>query len=402
LAHRFIRFVSSLGRDQRGTIALIFGLMIVPLILAIGVGVDYARAAQFRAQLQGITDSSALAGAAAFVSCASQTTGTTAATNYFNNAKTYLTPNSGFGSGPTVTPGPTSCSSSTTAFTMTVTASTTMPTTLMALYMSSIPITTSSTATNPVVTGNFDTGGFVSYACDTNIVYWYVVPPKGGVPAASAMNELWSNNSATPPSTATFQVTASQKIGFAIQNITGARPTSLGGCNYGNNGYGSQPGDAQWLYSSLTPPTLDYTTGPGGISTGSHATNFPTTENCTLIVEQGTTSHGSTSYPSAPQGNCYSSNGQNENDNTYSGGNMTGVTCCDSTTLTMTTTLTNAAPSCSQLGGNSYQYDWNDNGGNFDSYNYGNDMQYNFSCSGGSSGGSGGNGTTTTGLTLTN
>lgn len=402
MAHRFIRFTCSLGRDQRGTIALIFGLMIVPLILAIGVGVDYARAAQFRAQLQGITDSSALAGAAAFVSCASQSTGTTAATNYFNNAKTYLTPNSGFGSGPTVTPGPTSCSSSTTAFTMTVTASTTMPTTLMALYMSSIPITTTATATNPVVTGNFNTGGFVSYACDTNIVYWYVVPSKGGAPAASAMNMLWSNNSATPPSTATFQVTASQKIGFAIENITGARPTSLGGCNYGNNGYGSQPGDAQWLYSSLQPPSADYNIAPGGANTGTHGV-YETTQDCALVVEKGNTSGSTTTFATPPQGQCYSVSGSGENTNTYSSGQMTGNCLGCGSGATMTTEMTNAAPSCSQLGGYAYQYDWNDMGGNFDSYNYGNDMQYQFSCSGGSSGGGSGNGTTTsTGLTLTN
>lgn len=65
----------------------------------------------------------------------------------------------------------------------------------------------------------------------------------------------------------------------------------------------------------------------------------------------------------------------------------------------MSTVMTNAAPSCSALGGNSYQYNWNDMGGSFDSYNYGNDMQYSFSCSGGSGSG---NGTSTSGVVLTN
>lgn len=65
----------------------------------------------------------------------------------------------------------------------------------------------------------------------------------------------------------------------------------------------------------------------------------------------------------------------------------------------MSTAMTNASPSCAALSGNSYQYNWNDMGGSFDSYNYGNDMQYSFSCSGGSGSG---NGTSTSGLVLTN
>jgi len=400
---RLTRFIFKLLRDRRGSIALIFGLMLIPLVLAAGVGIDYARAVQFKAQLQAATDDAALAGASAYVASgtAGQALGTTAATNYMNKAIAALPANNGVSF--TVTPGTTSSSGSVTAFQMTVTATATFPTTLMAIYKPTLTITTTATANNPIVNASFNTGGFVSYACDTNEVYWYIVPQGGGVPPASAMNLLWSNNSASPPSTATFQVAASQQIGFAIENITGARPASLGGCNYGNNGYGAHPGDAQWLYSSLQPPTMDYTTAPGGASTGSHATGFPTSQDCSLIVEEGTTSHGSTSFASPPQGNCYSSNGRNENYNsTNYQGTMTGDTCCNTTTQTMATQMTNAAPSCSQLAGNTYQYDWNDNGGNFDTYNYGNDMQYSFSCSGGTSGSGSGNGTTTSGVTLTN
>ena len=399
----FPRLIRRLACSDEGAVAILFGLMIIPLVLAVGVGVDYARAVQFKAQLQAATDDAALAGASAYVSSDStgQTLGTTAATNYMNKAITALPTNNGVTV--TVTPGTTSSSGTVTAFQMTVTATATLPTTLMSLWKPTLSITTTATANNPIVTASFNTGGFVSYACDTNEVYWYIVPSGGGVPPVSAMNLLWSNNSASPPSTATFSVAASQKIGFAIQNVTGARPTSLGGCNYGNNGYGANVGDTQWLYSSLQPPTLDYTTGPGGVSTGSHATGFPTTQDCSLYVVQGTTSHGSTTYPSVPQGNCYSSNGQNETYNSTDWhGNMTGVTCCDTTTTTMSTAMTNAAPSCSQLGGNTYQYNWNDNGGKFDTLNYGNDMQYTFSCSGGSSGSGSGNGTTTSGVTLTN
>ena len=57
------RLIRRLPGDDKGAVAIIFGLMIIPLVLAIGVGVDYARAVQFKAQLQSATDSAALAGA---------------------------------------------------------------------------------------------------------------------------------------------------------------------------------------------------------------------------------------------------------------------------------------------------------------------------------------------------
>jgi hypothetical protein len=54
----------------------------------------------------------------------------------------------------------------------------------------------------------------------------------------------------------------------------------------------------------------------------------------------------------------------------------------------MTSVLTNADPSCSDLSGNSYKYYWNDMGGTTDDLDY-NDMEYTFSCSGGSGSGNG-------------
>jgi Flp pilus assembly protein TadG len=393
LPRRFFQFAASLVRDKRGVTAIMFALMIIPLFLAVGAGVDYARAVQFKAQLQAATDQSALAGAAAYVSSGSagQALGTTAATNYMNTATPALPPNSGVTF--TVTPGTTSSGGTIASFTMTVTATTTIPTTLMSLWQPTMTITTSATANNPIVTATFDTAGFVSYACDTNEIYWYIVPASGGVPAASAMNLLWSNNSSSPPSTATFQVAASQQIGFAMENITGARPTSLGGCNYGNNYYGSHPGDTQWLYTSLQPPSADYDIAPGGANTGTHGV-YETTQDCALVVEKGTTSGGTTTFPSAPQGSCYTTSGNSENTYSSGGGNCNG---CGSGPK-MSTEMTNAATSCSNLSGNTYQYDWNDMGGNPDTYNYGNDMQYQFSCSGGSGSG---NGTTSSAITLT-
>jgi Flp pilus assembly protein TadG len=374
--------------DERGAVAILFALMLVPLVAATGAAIDYARGVEFRSALQAAADDAALAGASAYTTLGSvgQSQGTAAATNYMEKAISGLPPNSGVSF--TATPGTTGSGSTLTAFTVTVSATGTVPNTLMSLWQSAMTVTVSATASNPVVTAVFNTGGFVSYACDTNIVYWYIVPANGGVPAAAAMNQLWSNNNANPPSKVTFQVLASQKIGFALENITDARPPALGGCNYGNNMYGSRPGDTQWFYSSLQPPAASYNIAPGGIPTGTHG-SYPTTQDCSLVVEKGTPKNGATSFPSAPQGSCFSTSGKRENLYNAQSGNCSGC----GTGPTMATEMTDAAPSCTQLGSNIYQYDWNDMGGIPETYNYGNDMQYTFSCSGA--------GTSASGIALT-
>ncbi len=388
-----------LASNSRGTVALMFGLMLIPLAVAIGAGFDYSRAVHVRAMLQDTVDSAALSGASAYTAPSAQTTATTLAQSYVSKGTAALPSNVTLKS-TTVTPG-SQGSGNNVAYTMFVSATATVPTTFMSFYEPTMTVTASAKAVNPVVTATFNMGSFVSYACDTNEIYWYIVPSGGGVPDASAMNLLWSNDTRSPTTLASFNVAASAQIGFAIKNVTGSRPSSLGGCNYGNNMYGAHPGDTQWLYSSAQPPSLYYNIAPGGTNTGTHAT-YETTQDCALVVEQGTFSsrRGTWSYPSAPQGQCFTTSGTGENTNTYDrNGNMTGV--CDGcgSGQKMATEMTNAAPSCSALSGKSYQYNWNDMGGTFDSYNYGNDMQYVFSCSGGSGSG---NGTTTAGVVLTN
>jgi len=395
LFHRLTR----LAANDRGTIAVLFGLLLIPLAVAIGAGFDYGRALQIRSVMQNTVDAAALSGASAYTAPSAQSTAQALAQSYVTKGTGTLPANVSVTS-TTVTPGSTG-SGNNVAYTMYASITASVPTTFMSFYKSAITVTASATATNPVVNATFNMGSFVSYACDTNEIYWYVVPSGGGVPDASAMNLLWSNNSANPTTLVTFNVAASAQIGFAIKNVTGARPQSLGGCNYGNNMYGSKPGDTQWLYSSLQPPSKYYNIAPGGANTGTNGV-YETTQDCALVVEKGTYSSksGTWSYPSAPQGQCFTSNGKKENTNTYDDqGNMNGVCDACGKGSKMSTEMTNAAPSCSALNGTSYQYNWNDMGGSFDSYNYGNDMQYSFSCSGGSGSG---NGTGTSGVVLTN
>jgi len=393
------QFPLRLARDDRGVTALLFGLLLVPLLLAVGVGVDYARATQMRTMLQSTVDGAAISGAAAYISPAAATTAQSLAQAYVTKGTGAL-PSSVTVTSTTITPG-SSGSGNSTAYTMYVSVTISVPTTLMYPLKPALTVTASATAKNPVVSGTFNTGGFSSNACDNNKIYWYVVPADGSVPAASAMNLLWDNNNPNPPSNVSFNVAASAKIGFALSNATAMGPgCNYGGWNYGNNAYGAHPGDTQWFYSHLQPPSLQFNTAPGGASTGSHG-NYPSNEDCSLVVEKGTYSNGKWTYPSAPQGSCYTASGSGETYNTYDGqGNMNGTTCCHTTSgQTMPTMMTNAAPTCAQLNGISYQYDWNDMGWSFDSINYGNDMQYSFTCSGGSGSG---NGTTTSGVILTN
>jgi Flp pilus assembly protein TadG len=385
-----IAVIRRLARDRRGNVAMMFGLMLMPLVLAAGVGSDYAQALNFKSQLQAAADDAALAGASIYTPTSSTGQVTQVADNYMSNAIKSLPANKGVTY--TATPAIVTSGATTTGYTVAVTATAQVSTSFMALGgITTMNVSVSATAENPVVTGTFNTGGFVSFACDLNEVYWYVVPSGGGVPPKAAMNLLWSNNSAAPPASVNFSVVASQQIGFALENTTGGRNPALGGCNYGNNMYGSHPGDTQWLYSSLQPPSKSWNVAPGGGGTGTHGV-YETTQDCALVVEQGVTVGGKTTFPAAPQNTCFTSSGSGENTDVFNGaGNLTGIcnNCGNSGATTMTTVMKNAAPSCAGLGGNTYQYDWNDMGAPVDSYNYGNDMQYTFSCAGNGSGNAG-------------
>jgi Flp pilus assembly protein TadG len=353
--------------DARGATALLFGLLLIPLILAVGVGVDMARAAQMRAMLQGAVDAAALAGAAAYTSPSAQGTATSLAQSYVTKGTGAL-PSSVTVTSTTITPGTTG-SGNNVAYTMHVSVTISVPTTLMYPWKPAMTVTASATAKNPVVTVTISGNGFKSSACDANTVYWYIVPSDGGVPQASAINYVWSNSDSNQPSLS-VSLAASQQIGFAMKNVTG------GQCSYGSNQYGAKPGDVQWFYSSLSVPNSQASIAPGGSATGTHG-NYPSTKDCSLQVVKGTYNNWSHSwsYP-APNNMCFTS----------------------TSSPSLTTATTNAAPTCAGLSGASYQYLWNDMGGNPDDVDY-NDLVFNLQCSGGSGSG---NGTSTSGVVLTN
>jgi Flp pilus assembly protein TadG len=57
----FSRLVSRFRRDQRGNIAVIFAIACLPVLSAIGCGVDYSEASRMRAKLQSAADAAAVA-----------------------------------------------------------------------------------------------------------------------------------------------------------------------------------------------------------------------------------------------------------------------------------------------------------------------------------------------------
>ncbi|MGD0721502.1 MAG: pilus assembly protein TadG-related protein [Roseiarcus sp.] len=60
-----VKFFRSLGGDRGGNVGLMFGLLAVPLTIAVGVSIDYGMASSARTKLQSALDAAVLAGAAA-------------------------------------------------------------------------------------------------------------------------------------------------------------------------------------------------------------------------------------------------------------------------------------------------------------------------------------------------
>jgi Flp pilus assembly protein TadG len=322
---------------SQGSISIVFGLMLIPTALAIGAGIDFARALQLKTELQSAVDAASLAGASAYVSTTTSSSASTVATNYMNSAITNLPANMGVTY--TVTPSTKILSGSTTGYMMTVSATTSEKPTLMALVTTGIPVSVTAEAENPIVTAKFDSGNFYSSAYDLNVAYWYVVPSDGSLPTTAELNLMWSNaslpcgaTSGTLGSPVTVQLPASQKIGFVLKNTTGGK------CGYGSNQYGGAQGSTHYFYSQEFPPS---------------ATAYPSVSSDRSLQILSAPSDG---YITNPPVGSFSS------------------------PSSPTPYIIPAAASCSQLLGQTYLFAWNDMGGGTDDLDY-NDMEYTFSCS---------------------
>lgn len=333
--------------DGRGSVMVMFAGMAVGLILLVGAGVDYSRAVQFKTSLQSLADTSALAGASAYVSAATAANGVIVATNYWNNGLSRLPPNSGIGT-PTIT---TSSDASGYYVQVSVPAST-INTTFLSLVMNSITAVVSAKAKDPIVSASVDMNGWTSDAGDGNSVYWYKVPQDGSIPAFTqanidnqTYNLIYSNVVATAP-TLSFSVAAAQQMAFAFVNQTALHSPGWNYCNQ----YGGCTGSTHIFYSQLNNPNAATSTqAPNGFGYTS------VVQNCSLEVTAytGTAPINPPTFGAAPG------------------------TSCSTPPATINPYF---SPSCASMAGNSVHYSWNDMGGGSDDTDY-NDGQYNFSCS---------------------
>ncbi len=404
-------------RDQRGSISMMMAMSAVPLVLALGVGIDMSRLVMAKAALQSAADRAALAGANAYQSSQMTAAATTAANNYFNGSTQGLDAAVG---GLTVSAAPGTVPGGGSSLNVTIDVTATMPTTLMALAsISSMTIKAHSVAAaaNPGGTGSsggsttaqpvitigpgFTVGQVKSTASDWNSAYMYVVPNGSNgqpdytqLPLLSQFYEIGSNcNSgdstwtqqsrcngqfgATVPVTENFPLVAStQPLAFLFVNMNnGQYPANSQG--YGPNQYGAAPGNFELLMSAALAlkqspsqntdssiATVRLLTGYllSQVGTNYSQLNGTTSSNCALQIVQVDPNN----LPSNPP---------------YPG------MCLAPTDPRSGSQYANM--SCAQIAGRTFMYWWNDMGATRDDYDYKN-LYYTIRCIPGSTNPNGG------------
>jgi len=233
------RLLSDFCSDQRGNVAMIFGLAAIPILGVMGVAVDYTRATNFRVVLQSAVDASALAGATE--------TSDDAATGTIGAFMSATLPGG-------LSPNDVTYSLDFQTDAITVSANAKVPTTVASLFADEMPVSVSATASRgePVRLLDIAVTNFNADASDANSIYWYIVPEDGGLPADEDLHLLLSNDPANPapPIPDAIQIGVEDQIGFAMFNVTG------GIHPYGNNSYGQPVGSVNKFYSQETPENL--------------------------------------------------------------------------------------------------------------------------------------------------
>jgi Flp pilus assembly protein TadG len=148
---RLLSFLGRIARDRRANIGVTFALMLGPILMVSGAAVDYARLEQFKTQLQATVDSAALAGAAVYTSSSQNTAATTTATNYVTVGVKQLPGHIG-----TITPSASASlvtSGSNPGYTVTVSATVTMATTILHMLNQTLNVSATARAVKPTTSG---------------------------------------------------------------------------------------------------------------------------------------------------------------------------------------------------------------------------------------------------------
>jgi Flp pilus assembly protein TadG len=128
-------------RDTRANAMILTAISALVLAAATGVGVDFARGNNFKQTLQGAVDAAAIAGASVYLNAGYATQAQTAATNYLTKAVANLPTNNGVTTNVSL--------SSSSPYTVTVTATGSINSTFNALLQQTIPVSVSATANGP-------------------------------------------------------------------------------------------------------------------------------------------------------------------------------------------------------------------------------------------------------------
>ncbi len=394
---------------RRGSVATIMGLTAVPLVIAMGVGLDMSRLVVAKSALQHAADKAALAGATAYLSDQAPGDATTVANKYFDTSAQGL---SATVTQRTATAAAGQLPGGAASFNVTVDATATLPMTLMAVAkVSSMTIKAHAVATNPNTTstaGGGGTGGGAgnsseqpvvtmgpigSSAADWNSVYMYAVPNgadgkpdyNAGKPDYNApyppraqfyeagsncnsSNNSWTSNSrcnsfgqfgATVPATQNFpMISNTVALAFLFVNMNnGEYPSSSQG--YGPNQYGAAPNNIEIFRTA----DMSLNKSPSFLTDDSVATVKQLT---TIQLVQTATNYSALNKTATP--NCAVQIAlvldpkKVPTEPPYPG-------VCFSTTDPRSG-YQYANMSCSQMAGRTFIYWWNDMGGHGDDYDY--------------------------------
>jgi Flp pilus assembly protein TadG len=156
--------VGRFGRNRRGNILIMFGLLAFVLMLFVGAAVDVTIAVRFRGALQDAVDAAALAGATKFVGPAGALASEATATKFMLDSIARLPGSEGVTF--TVTPFATDSQGTTTAYNCRVVASGRVKTTFLSIAVDYLQVSASATATSPLAMdgGHYEMNGDGSFS----------------------------------------------------------------------------------------------------------------------------------------------------------------------------------------------------------------------------------------------
>lgn len=363
--NRLLSGLTAFRTAERGAVAVLFAVMMIPLILATGAAVDFARVEILKTSLQSVVDGAALAGASALSLPNGTTSAGTVATDYFNKGMSSLATTATVGS-PTVT-----IPSSTK---VTVTATATLQYSFMNLVGRGLSVPITATAQGPAyqlqVTKN---GGFTGDAWDGNSIYFYKVSGSS-VPDTTSLKLLFTNDPAVDPNwvadnaaAKAIQVGANDSVGFAMVNKTGSKTY------YRSNAYGAGGGSTHYFYSSLaSPSSIAYPSQPT-FATGTTTTTKDKYGNITITCYRTAITATNADYVPTSASSCNAHPCTTLNSGVVLQNNLVvGNNNACSTPATVTKT-------CLQLQATPLLFAWNDMGGPGDDFDY-QDANYTVTC----------------------